>query len=148
MRGETKSGRRRIPYAIAACAIVVLGLLWRSHLLPLSPFLRKYGGDSLWAAMVYALIRLWRPPVRVMNSAGLAFGIAVIVEFSQIYHAPWIDAVRHTRLGALALGDTFNWPDIAAYAAGVALAALADLPWRNSGQPNKSINGFPSSRRL
>jgi hypothetical protein len=32
------------------------------------------------------------------------------VEFSQLYHAPWIDTIRAARIGALVLGSTFNAP--------------------------------------
>ena len=47
-------------------------------------------------------------------------------EFSQLYRAPWIDAVRATRLGALVLGQGFLWSDLWCYAAGVTLAAGID----------------------
>jgi hypothetical protein len=58
----------------------------------------------------------------------LALAFAWGVEFSQLYHAPWIDAVRATLPGRLVLGTTFNWPDLLAYALGVGLGALED--WR------------------
>jgi hypothetical protein len=104
----------RIVYALVAAAVVALGLLWRSSFVPLSPFVKKYGGDALWALLVFVLIRFIRPRMNLMASVLTAFGVAVVVEFSQLYHAPWIDAIRETRLGALILGTTFNWPDIPA----------------------------------
>lgn len=67
-----------------------------------------------------------------MRLALLALGIAWAVEFSQIYHAPWIDAVRSTRLGRLALGFTFNWPDLLAYAAGIGIIAVLQHRYRKS----------------
>jgi hypothetical protein len=124
---------RRLVYAIAAAAIVALGLLWRSHLFPLSAFFVKYGGDALWAALVYILTRLCHPRISVIKSAIVAFMIALAVEFSQLYHAPWFDALRHTRPGALVLGSTFNWPDIPAYAVGIVIAALIDRLWQKDG---------------
>jgi len=51
---------------------------------------------------------------------------------SQLYHAPWLDAVRATRPGALALGQGFLWSDLACYAAGVGAAALIDLSMRRA----------------
>ncbi|MGD9420295.1 MAG: DUF2809 domain-containing protein [Verrucomicrobiota bacterium JB025] len=59
----------------------------------------------------------------------LALGALVFcwaVECSQLYHAPWIDAVRSTLPGRLVLGTTFNWPDLAAYAVGVAAGAAVE----------------------
>lgn len=119
--------RRRCTYLCAAIGTIVLGLLWRSIPASLAPFLWKYGGDAIWAAMVYFLIRSITPSRSVTWSATLAIGISFAIEFSQLYHAPWIDSVRRMRLGALILGSIFNWPDLPAYAVGVALAALVDF---------------------
>ena len=127
----SRSSRGRRVYALSAVAIVALGMIWRSHHLPLSPFLKKYGGDALWALLVFVLIRFIRPRTNLVVSVWTALGVAVGVEFSQLYHAPWIDAIRGTRLGALILGNTFNWPDISAYAIGITLGALLD---RDRGQ--------------
>jgi len=127
----TSPTRLRIIYAAAALGLVAMGLLWRSGLLPLTPFLVKYGGDAIWSAMVYALIRFCRPAMPYKRGALLAFGISAAVEFSQLYHAPWIDSIRRMRLGLLVLGNTFNWPDIPAYAVGVLVAALMDWPARH-----------------
>ena len=30
--------------------------------------------------------------------------IAIVVEFSRLHHAPWLDAFRHSALGALTIG--------------------------------------------
>jgi Protein of unknown function (DUF2809) len=116
---------RRATYALAAIGTVVLGLVWRSRILPLSPFIRKYGGDALWALLVYWLVCFCVPRMKIAASIGIAFGIAVAVEFSQLCHAPWIDSIRATRLGLLILGNTFNWPDIPAYAVGILIGATA-----------------------
>jgi hypothetical protein len=74
----------------------------------------KYGGDALWALMVFF-------------GFGFLFGFAWAIEFSQIYHAPWFDAIRASRPGHLVFGSTFNWPDLPAYAVGVALGALLEI---------------------
>ena len=43
------------------------------------------------------------------------------IEFTQLYHAPWIDDIRKTALGGLILGYGFLWSDILAYSIGVAV---------------------------
>jgi hypothetical protein len=58
---------------------------------------------------------------------------ARVVEVSQLYHAPRIDDLPHTRLGALILGGTFAFADIAAYLVGIAVGALAE--WVTKGFP-------------
>ncbi|CAN7408146.1 DUF2809 domain-containing protein [Bosea sp. LjRoot90] len=56
----------------------------------------------------------------------LAACVAVTVEASQLWHAPWLDAFRQTRLGVLLLGRFFAWADIAAYLVGIGVAAVSD----------------------
>src|SRR5688572_10101869 len=64
------------------------------------------------------------------NSTGFAWS----VEYLQLYHAPWIDAIRSTRLGRLVLGSVFNSPDLLAYVIGIALGALAEYVFLNTKQ--------------
>ena len=118
--------RLRCYYLIAMAAVIAAGLWWRSAANPVSPFLHKYGGDALWALLMFLGIRcvLIRTSILRVTLVSLAFCFAV--EFSQLYHAPWIDSVRNTRLGALALGSIFNAPDLIAYAAGVALGVVIE----------------------
>jgi hypothetical protein len=116
----------RAVYALSAMVVAALGLLWRSRFLHLPPFMKKYGGDALWALLVFVLIRFIRPQMNVVSSALTALCVSVAVEFCQLYHAPWIEAIRVTRLGALILGSTFNWPDIPAYAVGILVGSLFD----------------------
>jgi hypothetical protein len=114
----------RLVCCAAALAVIGLGLVWRSRVLPFSPFVRKYGADALWAALVFLLIRFLSPRMRIWSSAWIAFAVSAAVEFSQLYHAGWIDSIRATRLGGLILGSVFNWPDFAAYTFGIIPAAL------------------------
>jgi len=130
MNATPETTRSRIVYAISGVVTVGLGLIWRSSLLPISPFLKKYGGDALWALLVFFLIRFIQPRVSVVLSALVAFGFSVAIEASQLYHAPWIDLIRGMRLGSLILGNTFNWPDIPAYAVGIVLGTLIEVAAR------------------
>jgi hypothetical protein len=109
-----------------ACAMVTIGcgLLWRSRVLALPRAAEKYGGDLLWALMIFFFVRAITPRLSLRASGALALGFCWAVEFSQLYRAAWIDSVRHTRLGHLVLGSVFNWPDLLAYAGGVALGAV------------------------
>ena len=118
--------RLRCYYLIAMAAVIAAGLWWRSAVNPVSPFLHKYGGDALWALLMFLGFRcvLIRASILRVTLVSLAFCFAV--EFSQLYHAPWIDSIRNTRLGALTLGSTFNAPDLIAYAAAVALGVVIE----------------------
>ncbi|HEV7402699.1 MAG TPA: DUF2809 domain-containing protein [Chthoniobacteraceae bacterium] len=117
----------RLSPLLAAGATIALGLLWRSHRLPLPPSVAKYGGDVLWALMVFFLVRAASPRLSLRAGSAVALAFCWLIELSQLCRAPWIEAIRHTRLGHLLLGSTFNPPDLLAYAAGVGLGAL--LTW-------------------
>ena len=69
-----------------------------------------------------------------MRIALIAVCFAWSVEFLQLYHAPWIDGIRSTRLGHLVLGTMFNSPDLLAYVIGIALGALAERVFLNENQ--------------
>ena len=45
--------RNRVLYAGLTLAVIGVGLLWRSSFMPLPPMVSKYGGDALWALMVF-----------------------------------------------------------------------------------------------
>ena len=118
--------RNRSIYALAVTLVIGTGLLWRSKLLPLPQFVAKYGGDSLWALVVFLCFGFAFPRRSTTRMALLAVGFAWSIEFLQLYHAPWIDGIRSTRLGHLVLGNVFNSPDLLAYAVGVGLGAWAE----------------------
>ncbi len=104
----------------------VLGLGSRSGWVPLPSFVVAYAGDTLWTAMVYmSLILLW-PRLPLRWALGLSLGFSFLIELSQLYRAPWIDAVRANRLAALVLGRGFLASDLACYSVGALAAAAVD----------------------
>ena len=118
--------RPRAVYALLVVSTVVLGLGSRRYGAALPDVLAAYAGDALWAAMVFWLAAIVRPRARTLHVAAAALAISFAVESTQLYRAPWIDAVRSNRLGALALGQGFLWTDLACYMVGVCVAALLD----------------------
>ena len=124
----SSSTRNRVLYAVLAVAVVAAGLLWRSHFMPLPPVMLKYGGDALWALMVFVGFGFLLPRASTLAVALLALSFCWVIEFSQLYHGPWIDAVRASVPGRLVLGSTFNWPDLVAYALGIGIGAW--MEWR------------------
>ena len=102
------------------------GLASRQYGAMLPPALARYAGDVLWASMVVWLLALWRPGASTSWLAFSALAFAIVVELTQLYRAPWLDAVRATTAGALVLGHGFLWSDLACYAIGVGLAAGLD----------------------
>lgn len=113
--------KTRITYLILTIATIILGLLSRHFtLIPL------FIGDILWATMVYFIMRFLfiTKAIRFNVIAALLFCFAI--EFSQLYKAPWIDAIRHTLFGRLVLGEGFLWGDLLCYVFGVGVGVGID----------------------
>jgi hypothetical protein len=123
--------RSRGIYAVAVVLVIGIGLLWRSGLFALPNFVAKYGGDSLWALVVFLCFGFVFSRASTVRIGFIAVCFAWSVEFLQLYHAPWIDGIRSTRLGRVILGSTFNSPDLLAYVVGIGLGALAERAYFN-----------------
>jgi hypothetical protein len=79
MNASSKSRSRKL-YAIAMVLIIVAGLIWRSHLLPLSSF-SKYGGDALWAMLVFFGFGFVFVRASTLRVTLMAFCFSCAVEF-------------------------------------------------------------------
>lgn len=122
--------RPRVVWLVLALLVMGLGLASRSKVFAWPPFVGAYVGDTLWALMVFLLLRFVAPtrPRAQLAAAALAFSFAV--EFSQLSHAPWLEAARRTLPGRLVLGQGFLWSDLACYTVGVLLGLGVDFAMR------------------
>ena len=104
----------------AALVLVTIGLGLLSRKIPGLPgWLSKGAGDALYATMSFWLVGLLVPASRTAQAAFAALCFCYAIEVSQLYHAPWIDVIRATRLGGLVLGHGFRGMDLIYYAFGV-----------------------------
>ena len=76
--------------------------------------------------MVFLALATLTASVNIGRLAFAAFLIALIVEFSRLYHTPELDAFRLTTAGKLLLGRVFSLWNIAAYAFGIGTAAFVE----------------------
>jgi len=120
---------RRNPLTwIALVALTItfgIGSRRLGHSLP--GFVAAYAGDTLWALAAFLGIGLLLPRASTWRVAALSMSFSVMIEVSQLYHAPWIDSIRRTILGGLILGYGFLWSDLACYAVGVGIGMLVEL---------------------
>lgn len=120
---------RRVRWRLVVLALATAGVGLATRRVPdiFPRLVATYGGDALWATLVYWLVAWIRPAARSVVLAVLAASIALVVELSQLLTAPWLVALRANPFGALVLGQGFVWSDLACYAAGVALAWRMDV---------------------
>jgi hypothetical protein len=117
--------RYRFVYGFLLLSALLLGLASRRFFGDI-PFVKLYVGDSLWALMVFFGFAFLVPGWPTRTTASVALLFCVGIEFSQLYHAPWIDAIRATTLGGLVLGFSFVWSDLLCYSIGVAIGVFID----------------------
>lgn len=129
--------RNRLHQAVGAVGVIGVGLILQSGVFPFPAVIAKYGGDALWAVVLYLAIGgLWNNR-SIRWVALITLSGAWSVEFLQLYHAPGIDTIRATRLGHWVLGTRFNPPDLLAYVAGIGIAVLAET-FKNRSLPPKT----------
>lgn len=104
-----------------------LGLASRSDGIVLPDVISLYAGDTLWALLVFWLVRMIKPVLSIFLSALIALCFAFAIELSQFYHAPWIDAIRATTLGGLVLGFGFQFSDLICYSFGVLIGYILNV---------------------
>ena len=121
LRNAKQPLRQRKKYIFLIVITVLLGLASRKYVAYLPGFVCAYAGDTLWATLVFWLVRFCfiGKPSRWVANIALAFAFSI--EASQLYHVPWLDWLRNTTLGSLVLGHGFLWSDLACYTCGVAL---------------------------
>ena len=121
-----RTSKRRVIYLFCALAVIPIGLATRRYGESFPSFIAEYGGDTLWALEAFLLFSFAMPTGRLSHRAAAAFAFSCLIELSQLYHAPWIDAVRQTTLGGLVLGFGFLWSDLLCYAVGVVMGMVGE----------------------
>ncbi len=113
---------RKTIYFILFIFFIWLAIATRKHPTWFHPFIAEYGGDIIWAGMFLFFLRLFFGRVTLWKLALVNYGLGIADETLQLYHAPWIEATRKTRIGGLLLGFDFVWSDIICYGVGTLLA--------------------------
>lgn len=130
-----KINRNRVFYASVIIIVMISGLLSRKFAAYLPRWVGSYAGDVLWALMVYLIIGFIFIKMTSIKTAIVAASFSYFIEFTQLYHAPWIDRIRDNVLGALVLGFGFLWSDLLCYTLGIVIGMcfekliFRNVPW-------------------
>lgn len=122
--------RNRWVYAVCVLAVILFGLASRRFPGLFPAALGKYPGDALYALMMFFGLGWLLPRKPTLQVALMAMLVCDAIEFGQLYHAPWLDALRRTTPGRLVLGSGFHALDLLAYAVGTACGALMEAAKR------------------
>ncbi len=118
--------RKALIYFSFALAIVILGLSSRYFSIYLPRWVNLYLGDGLWALMIFLIVGLLFRTRGTKWVAVIALVFCYTIEVSQLYHSPWINIIRNTRIGGLVLGQGFLWSDLISYSIGIAIGTVLD----------------------
>ena len=119
-------------YAIAALAIfaveVMIALFVRDD------FIRPYVGDVLAVILVYSALRAVTR-LAIAPALVLTLAIALAIELAQLFNLLDALGLRNNLVAATVLGGSFDWLDLAAYAAGLVIAAVVEAIVRRKATP-------------
>lgn len=90
-------------------------------------FVRPYVGDVLVVAVIYFFVRIFIPE-KCRWLFAWVFAFAAATEVLQYFRIADVLGLPENSALRIAIGTTFDWKDMACYAAGCALLALYD--WR------------------
>lgn len=121
--------RSRLAYAVLSLGTIAIGLASRQFQAALPAWVGAYAGDALWALLVFWLVGVGRPRWGRWQVAAVALGFAFLIEASQLYQAPWLNALRTTTPGHLVLGQGFRWSDLLCYTLGVLAGVGLEQLW-------------------
>lgn len=128
-RNKSRAFRKKRSFVLYVFLVVTtmgLGLLSRVKSYGLPSFVGEYVGDALWALMVYWIFCLLLPKGSLLKVGFLSLLFSFGIESLQLYQEPWIQAIRHTTLGALVLGFGFKWEDLVCYSIGVGFGFILE----------------------
>lgn len=98
---------------------MLLGIGSRKFAGQLPLFIAEYSGDTLWALMIFLMFGFLFAKYSTARIALFAFIFSFGIEFSQLYQADWLNALRSTKFGGLILGYGFLWSDLLCYSIGI-----------------------------
>src|SRR5690242_17842921 len=108
------STRRRICLLSLALLSVLVGY-WLRFFAPISPSFRDVLGGVAYVVFFVLVFGATLARASSRNIAIAVLLITCVLEFLQLWHPPWLEAIRRTLAGRLLLGTTFEWKDFPPY---------------------------------
>lgn len=118
--------RRRGYTTLAVIVVTILGLTAKYYRGPGQSFVNHWGPASVAYEVFFMLLAYIVVPRRgAITPVAVTVCLATItLEFLQLWHPFWLEALRSTFLGQMILGHHFSWLDLPAYPIGCMLGWL------------------------
>jgi hypothetical protein len=98
--------------------LVPAGLATKLYAGPLQSWVANSLGGVLYEVFWCLAVLAVAPGADGKRVGAGVFAVTSLLEVLQLWHPPWLQAIRGTFPGAALLGTTFVWSDFAYYAAG------------------------------
>lgn len=115
--------QRRVQ-AMLLVLVVILGLACK-YVPALGEWVRDYLNGVFYVLAWTFLLSFLLPACHARCASLSATLLTCILEFLQLWHPPWLEALREITIGRLILGSSFAWDDFPFYFVGGLLGWLA-----------------------
>jgi hypothetical protein len=140
------STHKRWRYLACIVVNIPLGLATRRYGNQLPALIANYGGDALYATLIFFTLRFLFIHASLWKVAAVAYSICVLIELQQLYREPWAVAFRNNNpIAGLILGHGFLWSDLVCYAVGVALGWVIAAFSENGNKGYKAGRNAPAT---
>jgi hypothetical protein len=121
---------------VALLVLVPVGFLTKEYSGPGRHFVNGYLGGVLYVVFWVWVVLLLRPRLRPARVAAAVLVITCLLEAAQLWHPPFLEAIRSTLVGRTLIGTTFSWGDFPCYVAG-ALLSVVPVAHRPAHRPSR-----------
>ncbi|HEX8461945.1 MAG TPA: DUF2809 domain-containing protein, partial [Segetibacter sp.] len=87
---------KRILYFVLILITIPIGLSTRTHGSFYPGLIQEYGGDVLYATMIFFMVRFLAINLSFFKVLMIAYGFCICIETLQLYQEPWIEKIRYT----------------------------------------------------
>lgn len=124
--------RKRAFYFALILVNIPAGLATRWYGSYMPHLIAEYGGDVLYASLIFFGLRMIIVQTKLWQIALWAYTFCVLIELQQLYRTPWIVQLRKSAVGKLILGEGFLWSDLVCYGVGVFIGWMIALTIESS----------------
>ena len=115
--------RCKLCLAVCLFFVAVLGY-WLRFDAPIAPDLRDNFGGAAYVVFFVVAFATLTPFSSAARIAAIVLAGTCVLEFLQLWHPPWLEAIRRTFVGRVLLGTTFSWTDFPPYFVGAFIGWL------------------------